>query len=184
MERALFSALTGSASALLAPAEGVNVEELDPNVLWVVRVGEPVVTGLGPATITGPGYSIHSRLRDSLVSPRSDQTLSFSDECKGPADANWVCGASSIITYASTKGGGTKVDLLLEVSELGAGGEIEFILGQTVLKGQLPVGTYALALEFPLESNGGEMIIRAAAGSPAAVTLDGKFVRVVSINAR
>jgi len=184
MERALFSALTGSAAAILAPAEGVSVEELDPGVAWVVRVGEPVITGLGPATITGPGYSIHSRLQDSGVSPRSDQTLSFSNECKDSAAAGWVCGTSSIVTYGSPDRNSTKVDLLLEVSELGASGEIEFVLGQTVLKGQLPLGIYALALDFPLESKGGELIIRAAAGSPAATSVDGKFVRVVSINAR
>jgi phosphoglycerol transferase len=184
MERALFSALTGSATALLAPAEGVNVEELDPNVTWVVRVGEPVVTGLGPATISGPGYSIHSRLPNSVFSPRSDQTVAFSQECQDPVDAGWVCGPSSMVTYTSSGRSGTKVDLLLQVSELGAGGEIEFVLGQTVLKGQLPLGTYALALDFPLERMGGELIVRAAAGSTASSSEDGKFVKVVSINVR
>jgi hypothetical protein len=76
------------------------------------------------------------------------------------------------------------VDLLLEVSGQGAGGEIEFVLGNTSLKGQLPVGIFALALDFPLESKGGELIIRAVDGSPAATAVDGKFVRVVSINTR
>ena len=57
MERALFSARTGAATAVLAPTTGFDISELDPGVMWVVRVGEPVVTGLGTATISGPGYS-------------------------------------------------------------------------------------------------------------------------------
>jgi hypothetical protein len=89
-----------------------------------------------------------------------------------------------MVTYTSSGRSGTKVDLLLQVSELGAGGEIEFVLGQTVLKGQLPLGTYALALDFPLERMGGELIVRAAAGSTASSSEDGKFVKVVSINVR
>jgi phosphoglycerol transferase len=184
MERALFSALTGSATARLAPSEGVNVQELDPSLVWVVRVGEPIVTGLGPAKISGPGYSIHSRLPSSIVAPRSNQTTGFSGECQDPADIDWVCGSSTIVTYSSPDRTGTKVDLLLEVSGQGAGGEIEFVLGNTSLKGQLPVGIFALALDFPLESKGGELIIRAVDGSPVATAVDGKFVRVVSINTR
>jgi phosphoglycerol transferase len=184
MERALFSARTGSATAVLVPGTGFDINELDSSVLWVVRVGEPIVTGLGPATISGIGYSIHS-LRDGLTSvPRSDSKLGFSNGCEIPSDIEWSCGSSTVVNYESGEKGGLALDLLVEVSETAAQGDIEFVLGQTVLTGQLPKGTSALALEFPLEKRGGELIIRAAGGSPASSQISEKFVRVISINTR
>jgi hypothetical protein len=184
MERVLFSARTGSATAVLAPTDGFDINELDPNVKWVVRVGEPVVTGLGTATISGPGYSIHNLSSADSFDPRSDDKLAVTNPCESPDDKSWSCGPSVIVSYEFSKGNGTTIDVLLEVSELAAQGEIEFVLGQTVLAGQLPVGIYALALDFPLESVGGELIIRAAAGSPSSSATTEKFVRVVSINTR
>jgi hypothetical protein len=58
------------------------------------------------------------------------------------------------------------------------------VLGQTVLTGQLPSGVYALALDFPLEPVGGELIVRAGAGSPSSSAATEKFVKVLSINTR
>jgi hypothetical protein len=184
MERALFAARTGSATAVLAPASGFDIGELDPNVKWVVRVGEPVVTGVGAAKISGPGYSIHNLSDPASFAPRSDDKVSVSDQCKSSDSQGWSCGPSAIVNYDFVKGNGTAIDILLEVSETAAQGNIEFVLGQTVLTGQLPAGIYALALDFPLESVGGELIVRAGAGSPSSSATTEKFVRVISINTR
>jgi hypothetical protein len=88
------------------------------------------------------------------------------------------------VNYESGTKTGLAVDLLFEVSETASQGDIEFVMGQTVLTGQLPEGISALALEFPLEKRGGELIIRAAGGSPASSQISEKFVRVISINTR
>jgi phosphoglycerol transferase len=184
MERALFSARNGSATAVLAPATGFDIGELDPNVMWVVRVGEPVVTGLGMATISGPGYSIHKLSETAALTPRSDDKVGVSDQCETSDNQGWSCGPSAIVNYEFAKGNGTTIDILLEVSEVAAQGEIEFVLGQTALTGQLPAGIYALALDFPLEAVGGELIVRAGAGSPSSSATTEKFVRVLSINTR
>jgi hypothetical protein len=88
------------------------------------------------------------------------------------------------VSYESGEKTGLSVDLLVEVSETAAQGDIEFVLGQTVLTGQLPKGISALALEFTQENRGGELIIRAAGGSPASSQISEKFVRVISINTR
>ena len=184
MERALFSARTGSATAVLAPASGFDIGELDPNVKWVVRVGEPVVTGLGAAKISGPGYSIHNLSDRTSFAPRSDDKVGVSNQCETSGNQDWSCGPSALVNYDFVKGNGTAIDILLEVSETAAQGDIEFVLGQTVLTGQLPAGIYALALDFPLESVGGELIVRAGAGSPSSSATTEKFVRVISINTR
>jgi len=184
MERALFSARTGSATAVLSPPSGFDIGELGPNVKWVVRVGEPVVTGLGAAKISGPGYSIHNLSDPASFAPRSDDKVSVSDQCESSDSQGWSCGPSAIVNYDFVKGNGTAIDILLEVSETAAQGDIEFVLGQTVLTGQLPAGIYALALDFPLESVGGELIVRAGAGSPSSSATTEKFVRVISINTR
>jgi hypothetical protein len=161
-----------------------EVSELSPETRWVVKLGEIDVSGLGPPTISGIGYSIHS-LREGLASvPRSDSTLGFSNGCENSSDIEWACGSSTIVNYESGTKTGLAVDLLLEVSETASQGDIEFVMGQTVLTGQLPEGISALALEFPLEKRGGELIIRAAGGSPASSQVSEKFVRVISINTR
>jgi phosphoglycerol transferase len=184
MERALFSARTGAATAVLAPTTGFDISELDPNVMWVVRVGEPVVTGLGTAKISGPGYSIHNLSEEASFAPRSDDKVGVSNQCETSDNQDWSCGPSAIENYDFVKGNGTAIDILLEVSETAAQGEIEFVLGQTILTGQLPSGVYALALDFPLESVGGELIVRAGAGSPSSSAATEKFVKVLSINTR
>jgi phosphoglycerol transferase len=184
MERALFSARTGSATAVLAPATGFDIAELDPTVMWVVKVGEPVVTGLGAATISGPGYSIHNLYDPASFAPRSDDKVGVSNQCETSDNERWSCGPSATVNYDFVKGNGTAIDILLEVSETAAQGEIEFVLGQTVLTGQLPSGVYALALDFPLEPVGGELIVRAGAGSPSSSAATEKFVKVLSINTR
>jgi hypothetical protein len=184
MERALFSARTGSATAVLAPATGFDISELDPNVMWVVRVGEPIVTGLGTPAISGPGYSIHNLSETPPLAPRSDDKVGVSNQCETSDNEGWSCGPSAIVSYDFVKGNGTAIDILLEVSETAAQGEIEFVLGQTVLTGKLPAGVYALALDFPLESVGGELIVRAGAGSPSSSAATEKFVKVLSINTR
>ena len=184
MQRALFSARTGAATPFLVPSTGLDISELDPSVMWVVRVGEPVVTGLATPTISGPGYSIHNLSETSPSAPRSDDKVSVSDQCETSDNEGWSCGPSAIVSYDFIKGNGTAIDILLDVSETAAQGEIEFVLGQTVLTGQLPAGVYALALDFPLESVGGELIVRAGAGSPSDSAMTERFVKVLSINAR
>ena len=75
------------------------------------------------------------------------------------------------------------LDVILEVSEAASRGNIEFIVGDEVLAGQLPAGIFALTLSYPTQSYVGDLVIRAVMGSEAASLGSGeKFLRVVSVN--
>jgi len=72
--------------------------------------------------------------------------------------------------------------LIFEVPDKGTGSQLEFSLGQTVLQGDFPTGTYALTLSFPGEPPGGLLGIRLVGESLNERPEDEKFLRVVSAN--
>jgi hypothetical protein len=75
-----------------------------------------------------------------------------------------------------------ELDLIFEVSDAEEKSQLEFVLGNTVLSGEFPAGTYALTLSFPGEAAGNSLSIRLASGTETAREADSKFVRVISVN--
>jgi phosphoglycerol transferase len=182
MERALFLALSGEARKIPAPSEGFDINQLKPSDRWLVKVGEPEILGLSSPIITGNGFSLYSLSSQNALNPRKNDLVSFSNQCRSAEDSAWSCGTSTSLTTSSEVLGNPQFDLIFEVSDTETGSQLEFSLGQTVLQGDFPTGTYALTLSFPGEAPGGLLEIRLVGESLNERPVDEKFLRVVSAN--
>jgi hypothetical protein len=180
VERVLFGSLSGGAKLGQVGETGFDISNVDPEVRWVVNAGENVVRGFGPAHISGPGFAIYSVNEGNQFVPRNNDVLSIAGLC---LDQVWGCGNEVRVKLESNVGRAGVVDLILDVSEVASQGNIEFVIGDVVLAGQLPPGTFALSLNFPTQSEIGNLIIRAALDSEAARSgPTDRFIRIVSIN--
>jgi phosphoglycerol transferase len=182
MERVLFQTLSGEARKIPVPAEGFDVKQLEASDRWLIKVGEPLILGLGAPTISGTGFSLYSLSPENTLTPRENEVMSFSNPCESAAEGAWACGNSVSITTSDVLPGSPEIDLIFEVSGPEANSTLEFALGKTVLSGEFSVGTYALSLAFPGEVPGGSLEIRLGAGSQVDRTSDSKFLRVISVN--
>jgi hypothetical protein len=183
MERALFTALTGGAKAILAPPEGFDVNQLPEDVLWVVKVGNPEITGLVQPFLTGNDFSIHLIGPPTKSgTPRTNKVLSITDKCSASNLTEWACGNETLVTYQTDGAETSAIDLVLELSESASQSELEFVIGRTVIRGTVPVGLSAFSLQFPRQETTGELIIRVPADSSISLDENQKFVRVVSAN--
>jgi phosphoglycerol transferase len=179
MERALFSSLSGDATLFQVGEAGFSVNELGPEVRWLVKVGEPVIDDLGAPNISGAGFALFSLNEANNLDPRNNEVLTTSQFC---SDQVWSCGNQVDLTL-SKSASPFVVDLVLEVSEVASRGNLEFVMGGKVLTGQLPAGAFALSLNFANESEVGVLTIRAAADSEAASSAQSdQFVRIISAN--
>lgn len=179
-ERVLFASLSGGAKLGRVGEDGFNATDVGPDDRWVVNAGENVVQGFGPPHITGPGFAIYSTNEANQLIPRNNEALSISGLC---SDQTWGCGSEVQVHLESKIGRSGVVDLILDVSEVASRGNIDFVVGDVVLTGQLPAGLFALALSFPGLSEIETLTIRASLGSDAAdLGPNEKFVRVVSVN--
>ena len=179
MERVLFGSLTGEATFIQVGEAGFSVNELGPEVMWLVKVGEPVIDGLETPSISGSGFALFSLSEANNLDPRNNEVLSTSQFC---TDQVWSCGNQVDLTL-SKSASPFVVDLVLEVSELASRGNLEFVMGEKVLTGQFPAGAFALSLNFANESEVGVLTIRAAADSEAASSgQSDQFVRIISAN--
>jgi hypothetical protein len=75
-----------------------------------------------------------------------------------------------------------QIDLIVEVSASAANGDLEFVLGDSVLTGTLPSAIYSLKLTFANSAVADQLIIRQTAGSLKDEGAGQEFVRVVSVN--
>ena len=179
MERALFGSLSGDAQLIQVGEAGFTVTELEPEVRWLVKVGEPIIQGLGTPHVSGAGFSLYSLDKANTLAPRKNDVVAISRLC---SDQVWSCGNQVDLTLSKPENPFV-VDLVLEVSEVASRGNLEFVMGEKVLTGQLPAGTYALSLNFANESEVGVLTIRAATDSEAASSgQSDQFVRIISAN--
>jgi phosphoglycerol transferase len=182
MERALFLALSGEARKIPAPPEGFDINQLESSDRWLVKVGEPAISGLGAPTITGNGFSLYSLSAGNSLNPRNNELVSFSNQCASSEDKAWACGTSVSFTTSGDVPGSPQFDLIFEVPDTGANSQLEFVLGKSVLQGEFPSGIYALTLSFPGEASGSSLEIRLVGESFADRPSDEKFLRIISAN--
>ena len=182
MERALFLTLSGEARKVLAPAEGFDLAQLESDDRWLVKLGEPIIIGLDAPTISGTGFSLYSLTPENSLVPRNNQIANISNPCEEASVGAWSCGSSVIVSTAGVIPESPELDLIFEVSDAEEKSQLEFVLGNTVLSGEFPAGTYALTLSFPGEAAGNSLSIRLASGTETAREADSKFVRVISVN--
>lgn len=183
MERALFSAQSGEALKIPAPPEGLDVNQLESSYRWLVKVGEPQILGLGSPTLIGNGFSFYSLNPQNDLSPRKNELGGFSNECVSWEAKGWACGSSTSISTSSGMPASPQIDLIFEVPETKTNLNLEFTLGQSILQGDFPTGTYAVTLSFPKEPPGRILEIRVTGESLKEGPLaDDKFLRIVSAN--
>ena len=182
MERALFLTLSGDARKIPAPPEGFDLNQLESDDRWLVKVGDPVIPGLGTPTVSGTGFSLYSLTPENSLVPRNNQVANISSPCDEASPSTWSCGNSVVISTSGTIPESPELDLIFEVSDVEEKSQLEFVLGSTVLSGEFPAGTYALTLSFPGEASVNSLTIRLAAGAEAPRDADSKFLRVISAN--
>jgi hypothetical protein len=182
MERALFSSLNGSATAVLAPEGGLKLSDLSSNKRWLVKVGEPMIAGLGDATVQGAGFALYSLNESNALIPRVNQFTAINSVCSSGQIPNWSCGSEASITKIGAYLPGAQIDLVVEVSELTSEGEVEFVVGNSSFKGSLPAGISAIALKFNNSNLEESLTIRSVSSSGSELTSKDQFVRVLSIN--
>ena len=182
MERALFKSLSGSARAVLAPEEGVDLAELGTTSRWLIKVGEPVIKDLGEPTIQGDGYALYSLSDANTLVPRKNEFLSATSACASVDSPGWSCGNETIVSLTGPLPQRVRVDLVLEVSEAASNGELEFVVGDSSVKGSLPKGVFTLSLSFNNSTSSESMNVRFIAPSGSEISADEKLVRVISTN--
>jgi phosphoglycerol transferase len=181
MERALFGSLSGGARAVLASGGLSNVSELSPETRWVVTLGEIEVTGLGPPTISGLGYRMHSLWSANSLRPRITEPFSSQTDCETPANQGWSCGGVSEIKLQRPAQVNAEIDLVFELSNSATEFELEFVLGGSILTGTLEPGAHALTLRFANASPADVLTIRSTNGESNLTTSEIQFVRTLSV---
>jgi len=182
IQRALFGSLTGGAEVVGTGEGVVDIQTLDAETRWVVKVGEANIVGLPAPLITGPSYSIYSLNPENLLTPRNNDFASMTDLCTNPDNAGWACGDETLISFATAVPAFGEIDLILDVSAESASGEIEFVLGESVLTGKFPEGIYSLTLSFKNASAQSELIVRSQGAVSSGSGDEIKLVRLVSAN--
>jgi hypothetical protein len=182
MERALFASLSGSARAVLAPAEGLDLTELGTTNRWLVKVGEPVINTLGQPTIKGSGFALYSLSDSNTLVPRKNEFLGSTSSCASGDSPGWSCGTETMISLKSPLPQRVRLDVIIEVSEAASKGELEFVVGDSSLKGKLPAGIFTIALSFTNSTSSESLIVRAVASPGTDTSADNRLVKVISTN--
>ena len=181
MERALFVALTGGARPdMLAPGEELNLSDVADSIRWVVKVGDPLISGFGEPVLSGLGFRIYSLGGVQNVEPAKNQVSKVASSCSLPEDQGWICGPAGEVSFDGFEDGFTKVDLIIEVSATASQGELEFTMGDQALKGTLPEGVFALSLKFAPQKSG--LLSIGASGEAANTTSkSSRLAKVISL---
>jgi hypothetical protein len=179
-ERVLFGTLNGEARFVGGGPTPTDVSSLGQGVRWVVALGEVGLSGVSEPVMTGGGFKIYSLMADGEISPQNNDALLFTNVCPESSSVAWACGTETILKFSQfvpTKG---EIDLIIDVSETASQGELEFVLGDSSLRGTLPAGVYSLTLSFENTTPSQELVIRAPVGGSGSQSLETKLVRIVS----
>ena len=102
--------------------------------------------------------------------------------CSSGDSTGWSCGSETLVKLEGLIPQRARLDLLLEISEAAAKGELEFVVGDSSFKGTLPVGVFAMSLSFNNSSASESMIVRSIAKPGSEFSADDKLVKIISIN--
>jgi len=179
-ERVLFGVLNGKARFVGGGPTPTDAASLGQEVKWVVALGDVSISGVSGPDITGNGFKIYSLLPKTDVVPVKNDALQYSNQCLDSASIGWACGTETVIQLSQSVPANGEIDLIIDVSEAVAEGELEFVLGDSSLKGPLPKGVYSLTLGFTNVAPSKEFVIKIAGGGSGAQSPESKLVRVVS----
>jgi hypothetical protein len=179
LQRTVFSSLTGSAQIQSSPDGSLDKSSIDPSRSWLLTIGEIPVNGFGAPTIRGFGYNMYSLDPKNTLIPRSNNGVSLSGVCPSAVDAEWACGSETNIFMNRPFPPNANIDLVFELSKEAADGEIELVLGEASISGQLSEGLNSVNVKF---SNAGfeeSLVIRVKDPTSLNPSADSRFVRVL-----
>jgi phosphoglycerol transferase len=178
LDRALFMAVNGNATKISAPEGSFDINQIDGDARWLIRVGNVEVNGLGEPTIVGQDYSFYSLSEQNSLRPKFDSGSSYEAKCTNSDDAMWLCGNEAVVSFNESSSKNTRVDFIVEFSEEASKVELEFILGDSTLRGTPPPGPYALTLPFSNSQGTDKLIIR---NPNQSFGNDTRLLRVISV---
>jgi hypothetical protein len=182
MQRVLFYSLSGGASAVGGQTETFDVESLPEETRWVLAFGESFPPNLGDAHLTGPGYALFSTVGPQEVTPRTSESVDFSNRCADVLLNEWACGEQTEIKVKGGFPANAKVSLIIEGDDLLAGSEVDIALGDSVGTIILPKGKYSLSISFTNSTPESTLLIKLKQPEGAAEVISRKFIRIVSLN--
>ncbi len=179
LDRALFMAVNGGATKIQATEGEFDLKTLDPKFEWIVKVGEVSIEGLGEPIFSGPNYSLHSLTGTTNSTAYSNQVSSVSNLCTDSEYAGWVCGSTTKITLDQNFPKNAKIDLIVEFDEAATGSELELVIGDAIVKGTPPAGSFVFTLNFANTYETNEITISEPSG---VIPGSNRFLRVISLN--
>jgi phosphoglycerol transferase len=179
LQRTVFSSLTGSAQIQSTPDSSLDVSSIDPNRSWLITIGEPLITGFGEPKINGSGYNFYSLDSSNVLVPRNKRVTSFSGACPDATQRDWVCGYETRVFLDQEFPPNANVDLIFELSKEAAAGEVEIVLGENSVSGQLSEGLNSVNVKFANTAPSESLVIRVKNPMSVGLGKDSRFVRVV-----
>ena len=178
LDRALFMAVNGNATKISAPEGSFDISQIDSDARWLIRVGNVEIEGLGEPVIVGQDYSMYSLSELNSLRPRYDSGSSYETNCASSENAGWLCGNEAVISLRDIAGTNARVDLIVEFSDEASQMELEFVLGDSTLRGTPPAGPYALTLPFSNSQLIDKLIVR---NPNQSLGDDSRLIRVISV---
>jgi phosphoglycerol transferase len=179
-ERVLFGTLNGNAKIVGGGLTPTEVASLGEGVRWVVALGEVTLSGVSEPVMTGNGFKLYSLSSKTDISPIKNDALGHSNACLESDNVGWACGSESSVQLGKSVPAKGEIDLIIDVSETAAQGEMEFVLGASSLKGPLPEGVNSLTLSFNNAAPSQELVIRSLGAGSEGQSSEKRFVRIVS----
>jgi hypothetical protein len=179
-ERVLFGTLNGSARFVGGGSTPTDIASLGQGVRWVVALGEVSLSGVSGPVMTGNGFKLYSLTPTTGMSPFKNDALQHSSACLETDNVGWACGTETSVQLGKSVPANGDIDLIIEVSETAAQGEMEFVLGDSSLKGSLPEGVNSLTLSFNNVAPSQELIIRFVGAGSKVQSPEKRMVRIVS----
>ena len=179
-ERVLFGTLSGGARFVGGGPTPTDIASLGEGVRWVVAVGEVAISGVGDPVFTGSGYKLYSLVPGTEATPVENDVIQFSNECLDSINNGWACGSETVVKFGQPVYATGEIDLIIDVSDSAAQGELEFVLGSSALRGQFPAGVNSFTLSFGSTASLSELVIRVIGEGPQSQSSENKLIRVIS----
>jgi phosphoglycerol transferase len=179
-QRALFGTLNGNARFVGGGPSPTDLASLGEGVRWVVTLGEVSVSGVSEPVMSGNGFKLYSLVPETNAAPAKSDLAQYSSACLDAQNTGWACGSQTVVELKEFVPVNGEIDLIIDVSGFSAQGELEFVLGNSSLKGNLPEGVTSITLRFANSAPSKELVIRAPGVDPDSQSTKNKLVRIVS----
>jgi hypothetical protein len=110
---------------------------------------------------------------------RASTGVSLSEVCPNKVDAEWACGSEASVFLNRGFPPNANVDLVIELSKGASAGEIELVLGDASVSGQMSEGLNSVNVKFSNSGFEDFLTIRIKDPTGLEQNEDSRFVRVL-----